>query len=195
MTDLIRHSGELTRRLRNHDYEVTDSGSILFASMGAEAGGVFETEHRRGGILLSRDISANILPTEGLNHMLDVVLHQATVVPTWYVALFEGNVTPTNTLTAATFTATCTETTAYAEATRVPYVEGTASGGTTDNAASRAVFTINATKTIYGGALISASAKSATSGVILAASKFSLARAVVAADELSVRYSISLTST
>ena len=63
-----------------------------------------------------------------------------------------------------------------------------------DNSASRAVFTMNATKTIYGGALLSVSTKSSTSGTLLAAARFSSSRAVVDDDELSVRYSLTLTS-
>lgn len=145
--------------------------------------------------VLHRELSSNIVTTEGLNHILDVVLHASTQVTTWYIAPFEGNYTPVAGLTAATFTAAATECTAYDEATRVAYVEAAASGGVTTNAASRAVFTINASKTLYGAALLSASAKSSTSGVCLAAARFSSSRAVVDNDEVAVSYSLTLTST
>lgn len=194
MNDLMNHRGEFARAIANKKYDFTDAG-ILFPQQHVLVAGVFDTEHRRGGDLIGHDMSANIIPTEGLSHILSVLVAAGTQVTTWYTALFEANVTPAATLTAATFTATTTECIAYDETTRVAYVEGAVSAGAVDNSASRAVFTMNATKTIYGGALLSASAKSATSGTLLAAAKFSASRAVVAADELAVKYSLSATST
>lgn len=143
---------------------------------------------------LHRELASNILPTAGLNHILDVVLHGSSQVTTWYVAPFEGNYTPVAGLTAASFTADATECTAYDEATRVAYNEAAASGGVITNSANKAVFTINASKTLYGAALVSASAKSSTSGTLLAAARFSSSRAVVDDDEVAVSYSLTLTS-
>ena len=195
MNDLMQHRGEILRALANHKYETMDGGAILLgAGINAIPMGVFTCEHRRKGDLIARVMGSNIIPTEGLNHMLDVVLHGGTPVGTWYVALFEGNVTPGASLTAANFTSTTTECTAYDEATRVEYKEGIPSGGAIDNSSNRAVFTMNATKTVYGGALLSVSTKSSTSGTILAAARFATSRNVVDDDELSVRYSLTLTS-
>lgn len=157
--------------------------------------GVFDVEIRRGGKVIARDISSNIVTTEGLNHILSIVLAGGTQVTTWYVAPFEGNYTPVAGLTAATFTAAATECTAYDESARVAYVEAAPSGGVITNSASRAVFTINASKTLYGAALLSASAKSSTSGVCLAAARFSSSRAVVDNDEVACSYTLTLTST
>lgn len=195
MTDLQKHRGEVLRALANHKYDITDDGGILLgAGINATPMGVFDVEHRRGGDLIARVAGSNIIPTEGLNHILNVVLAGSLQSLSWYVALFEGNVTPAATLTAATYTATTTECTAYAEATRVAFTPGEAAAGVIDNAASRAVFTMNATKTVYGGALLTASAKSAATGTLLAAARFSAARNVVALDELSVKYTLTLTS-
>lgn len=141
-----------------------------------------------------RDLASNIVTTQGLNHILDVVLHNTSAVSPWYIALFEGNYTPVAGLTAASFTAAATECTAYDESARVVYNEAAASGGVTTNSASRAVFTMNASKTLYGGALLSASAKSSTSGTCLAAARFSSSRDVVNGDEVAVAYSLTLTS-
>lgn len=141
---------------------------------------------------LHRELASNIIPTEGLNHILSVVVAGGTQVTTWYVAPFEGNYTPVLGLTAATFTAAATECTAYDESTRVAYVEATPSGGVISNSASKAVFTMNASKTLYGGALLSASAKSSTSGTCLAAARFSSSRAVVDDDEVAIKYTLTL---
>jgi len=190
--NLTPDRGEMLRALAGYGFTPSQSEGALDGSMPVM--GVFELEHRRNGKLIGRDIASNIVTTEGLNHILSTVVAGGSAVSPWYIALFEGNYTPVAGLTAATFTASATECTAYDEAARVAYVEGTPSGGVIDNSASRAVFTMNATKTIYGGALLSVSTKSSTSGTLLAAARFSSSRAVVDDDELSVRYSLTLTS-
>ena len=195
MTDLMKHRGEVLRALANHKYDITDDGSILLgAGINAIPMGVFDVDHRRGGDLIARVAGSNVIPTEGLNHILSAVVAGGSQVLTWYMGLFEGNVTPGASLTAATFTATTTECTAYDETTRVAFQEGTAASGVIDNASNRAIFTMNATKTVYGGALLSASAKSATTGTLLAAARFATPRNVVDDDELSCRYTLTLTS-
>jgi hypothetical protein len=195
MTDLMKHRGEVLRALANRKFEPTGNGGILIgAGINAIPMGVFDVEHRRMGDMLARVAGSNVIPTEALNHILSVIIAGGAQALTWYTALFEGNVTPGATLTAATFTATTTECTAYDETTRVEFKEGTPTAGVIDNASNRAIFTMNATKTVYGGALLTASAKSATTGTLLAAARFSAPRNVVAADELSVRYTLTLTS-
>ena len=190
--NLTPDRGEMLRALAGLGFTPSQSEGALDGSMPVM--GVFELEHRRNGKLIGRDIASNIVTTEGLNHILSTVVAGGSAVSPWYIALFEGNYTPVAGLTAATFTASATECTAYDEAARVAYVEGTPSGGVIDNSASRAVFTMNATKTIYGGALLSVSTKSSTSGTLLAAGRFSSSRAVVDVDELSLWYSLTLTS-
>ena len=191
---LQRHRADFARAIANRKFEIGPEG-ILFPAQGAWMGGVFDVEHRRAGDLIGRDLSPNVIPTEGLNHILSVIVGGGSQVNPFYVGVFEGNVTPGASLTHATLAATLTETTAYDETTRQAYVEGAVSGGAVDNSASRAVFTINATKTIYGGFLASSNVKGSTSaGTCLAAARFSASRAVVAADELAVKYSLTLTS-
>lgn len=188
--DLMRHRAEFARAVRNKHFEFTDGG-IAFPKQGVVLGGVFETTINGR----DRQIDPNKIPTAGLNHALAVIVGGAVGVSPWHVALFSGNVVPQDTLTAATFTGTMTEFTGYSEATRVPYVEGVPAAGAVDNDASRAEFTINAAATLYGGALLSASAKSAVIGEILACARFGASRTVQAGDTLQVKYALSLTST
>lgn len=193
---LARHRGEFARAIRNNRFEKSPTG-ILFPSAGVVVGGVFGVEHRRGGEIIGHQSSEpNVIPTQGLNHTLDVILGRTSAVSPWYIALFTGNVTPGASLTGANFVATCTEWTGYSEPTRVVYDEAAASGGVTDNAANRAIFTSTGSATIYGGALLSASAKSAAGAgdVCLAAARFSSSRAVINGDELAVKYTLTLTS-
>lgn len=193
MNAVMRHRAEYLRAIRGNKYEMTDTG-IYFPAQKNFIGGVFNTEHRRGGDLIGNDLSPNLLPTAGLNHLLSVLVAGGSQVGTWYMSIFEGNYTPVAGVTAATYPAAATESTAYDESTRVAYVDGTIASGSVSNSASRAEFTINATKTIYGAALHSLSTKSATTGELLAVARFSASRAVVDDDVLAVAYTLSATS-
>lgn len=145
-------------------------------------------------VILSTEEVSNLIPTEGLNYMLGTALTGVTQSTTWYIALFEGNYTPVAGVTAATFPADATECTAYTEAARVTWTPGAISAGSVSNTASKAVFTINATKTVYGIAQTSVSTKSATTGTLMSVARFSVAKSVVATDVLNVTSTISATS-
>lgn len=145
-------------------------------------------------VVLSVEDVTNLIPTEGLNYLLGAGLTGQTAYATWYIALFEGNYTPVAGVTAATFPAAATESTAYAETNRVTWSPGAISAGSVSNTASKAVFTINATKTIYGIAQSSVNTKSATTGVLVSVARFATAKSVVADDILNVTSTISMTS-
>ncbi len=170
------------------------AGGILMPLNQLEVGGKFLVEHVRDGEVIDREELSNLVVNEGLNHILDTVLHGGAQVTTWYLGLFEANYTPVANVTAATITAASTECTAYDEATRVAYDEAAPSGQSITNAASKATFTMNATKTIYGAFLVSASAKSATTGVLLSAARFGASKAVVDDDQLLLTYTFSASS-
>jgi hypothetical protein len=122
------------------------------------------------------------------------MVHGSTQITQWYLGVFEANYTPVSTVTAATITAASTECTAYASATRPTYDEAAAASQVTTNSASRASFVFNATKTIYGGFLVSSSTKSGTSGTLFAAAQFSSSKAVVSGDELLLTYQFTASS-
>lgn len=193
--DLLKHSREFAAALRNHHYEVSEAG-IHFPKQRAFASGVYT--HNVNG--LDERADGNIVVTEGLNHMLDVVLHGTTAVATWYFGLFSANVTPAATWTAANFTANSTEITSntegYSETTRQAFVEAAASAGSTNNTASKAAFTIaTATSiTIWGAGLLSSNVKGGTTGTLLSSAKFSASRTVYNTDVFNLGYTITLTS-
>lgn len=149
--------------------------------------------HVDGTVEYSED--SNLIPTEGLNHMMSVTFKSAGQVATWYLALFEGNYTPVAGLTAATFPAAATECTAYVLTTRPEFVEGSVTNGAVDNSASVAVFEFTAPKVIYGGAMLSSSVKGATSGVIMSAARFTSPKTVETGAKLEVLAGNSLVST
>lgn len=157
-------------------------------------GGIFTYELRRKDGTIEKWKSHNLVVNQGLNHVLDVALHGVAAVNPWYVAIFEGNYVPLATDTAATIVAAATECTAYTEATRPEYVEAAAATQSITNSASRATFTFNATKTIYGAFLTSVATKSATTGTLLAADKAATSKAVTSGDQLLVTYTLTLTA-
>jgi hypothetical protein len=145
-------------------------------------------------VVLSIENVSNLIPEEGIGYILGAALKGVSQISSWFIALFEGNYTPVAGVTAATFPAAATESTAYAEANRVAWTSGSVSGGSVSNTASKAVFTMNATKTIYGIAQTSLLTKSGTTGTLVSVARFAAAKSVVADDILNVTSTITLTS-
>lgn len=114
----------------------------------------------------------NLIPTEGRNHMMGVTFKGAAAVAGWYLALYEGDYTPTAAIKASTFGALATECTAYASATRPAFTSGAVADGAIDNSAARAEFLMTAEKTIFGGAMLSSSVKGAATGICMSAVRF-----------------------
>jgi len=135
--------------------------------------------------------SHNLVVNEGLDHALDVLFHGDSAFGTWYVGLFESNTTilATHTYAVPGFT----ESIAYDEAARQEYVEAAASSQSITNSANRAVFTMDATKTIYGAFLSSFATKGNTAeagAVMFCAAQFTNAKAVNDDDTLEVTYTL-----
>jgi hypothetical protein len=145
-------------------------------------------------VILHEEDVHNLIPTEGLNYLLGAGLTGVSQLSTWYIAIFEGNYTPVAGVTAATFATAATESTAYDEANRQTWTPGAISAGSITNSASKAVFTINATKTIYGLGQLSVNTKGGTTGVLVSAARFASSRAVVDNDILQVTSTITMTS-
>lgn len=188
-TDLLRHRREFARAVRNHKFEHTPQG-LYFPEQRAFVGGMLA--HTVNGQDLQVD--ANTFTIEGLNYLLTAGVKNGSPAAAFYLAPFSGNVTPATSLTAATFTATQTEFTNYAEANRPEYVDGTVSAGSLSNSASRAEITCSAGGgTVWGGGLLSVATKSATTGTLLAAAKFASSRALSETDVLAFQYTLTLT--
>jgi hypothetical protein len=161
------------------NYESTAGGVLMPA---INVSGVWSGQHIRDGKVIDEWEDKNLVVNEGLNSLLDVYFHGETQITSWYIGVFEGNYTPVAGLTAATVTANSTECTAYDETTRQAYDEAAASSQSITNSASRATFTFNATKTIYGAFLVSNNTKSGTSGTLFSAARFASSKAVVDND-------------
>ena len=158
-------------------------------------GGQFIAECFRDGKLIWTEKTSNIITNEGLNHILNIVLHADTQITTWYCVLAESD---TNAAAGMTYAVPVyTETTAYDEATRPAYVEAASIAQSTTNSANKAVFTISGTKTMYGAALVgggsaaNTKADTAGGGTLLCYAKFASSRAVVDDDVINLTYTLS----
>lgn len=146
------------------------------------------------GNLISQSSAENVLTAEGLNSILNVYLHAATQITTWYCLIFETDTTPSDATTYAT--PVFTEWTAYDEATRPEYVEAGSTAKSTTNSANKAVFTANDTKTLYGAALVGGGSdptvkgNTAGGGTMLCAGKFGASQPVVDNNVVNLTYTI-----
>ena len=199
--DLARHAPEFRRALRNHKWEATDDGGILFPEQGAIAHGYF-TISVNGG---PEELSKNMLVTEGLNKMLGVHYNADTPISAWYLALFTGNVSVAANWTAANFAANATENTltteGYTNATRPAFTPYAApSAGAISNmdgsGNGKVVFTFATASSVVvrGCALVSTSTRGGTTGVLNSASRLPADKTLSNGETLAVGYTIGLTS-
>lgn len=147
-------------------------GVLAAAAMAAAFTGHWDVVCRdKDGHEKWRDTIENIVVNEGLNYALDAALSGGTPDTTWFIGLMSA--TPTvaagNTLASH---AGWTEVTAYSEVNRVAWVDGGVSSQSVSNAASPAIFTINADTTDVGGAFL-AGVNTGTAGILYAAGAFS----------------------
>lgn len=118
--------------------------------------------NRAGLTLVSRSQGENIITNEMLDHILNVIYGATAKIATWYFAPVESNTTPIAGLTYAV--PTYTECTAYAESVRQEYIDAPSTARLMTNVASKAVITMNATKTLYGSGLVGGGTAPTTKG-------------------------------
>jgi hypothetical protein len=145
------------------------------------------------GALKWREELDNLVVTEGLNALITNTFKTIPGSVAWYVGL-KGTGTPVAGDTMASH-ASWSEVVPYSEGARQTLTLGTVSGGSVDNSASKATFSINGSSTIYGAFVTSNSTKSGTTGTLYGASDFSASRAVISGDSLAVTVTISITAT
>lgn len=169
-------------------------GNLLFH-------GHVKLEHFRGGKLIYEEEGSNIFTTEGMANILNTYFKAATQPAAIYCGIFKNNVTPALADTAAAKLGAagtygeCQDADYDDPATNRPaYTTATTATASCTNAASKADFVMNASITVYGAFLATSQAKTATTGTLICAKKFTTARAVIADDELSVTYAITCSS-
>lgn len=149
----------------------------------------------RDGKIVDREVVHNLVPTEGMNHILNTVLKAGTQVPTWYVGLFQGDYIPETSDTMSTLPTEAVEATQYSGAVRPSFTPGAVTGGAVNNSAAQTVFTFTGAATVYGGFISSSNVKGGTSGVLLSVVRFATPKVLDADAELRVTAGLTLAST
>ncbi|AZF89941.1 MAG: hypothetical protein PHV90_10020 [Smithella sp.] len=167
-------------------------------------GQVFTKHFREGKLIHECDQGGNIFTTQGMNYMLEVMFGTTSKAGSaiFYVGIFKNNVTPALAdtasvkLGAAGTYGECQDADYDSPLTNKPsYTIAAAASGSCTNSASPASFTMAQSITVYGAFLSTDPAKTATTGYLMCAKKFTTARAVIDNDVLSINYTISCTST
>ncbi len=164
--------------------------------VGATLRGEFKLECYRKGKLLWVEKFSNLITNQGLDAWLNIMLHATTQITTWYCAIVESDTTATAAMTYAV--PVYTESTAYDEATRPEYVEAASSSQSITNSANKALFTFNATKTLYGAALVGGGTGATTKGntagggTLFCYAKADTSRSVIDDDMIALTYTVSL---
>ena len=156
---------------------------------GFKIGGTFFVQcFGPNGSLKWEDEAKNLMTNEGLDHILDVVLHDATQGSTWYVGLKNtGAPAAGDTLASHTNWAENENYTGNRQA----YVEAAASSQSVTNSASKASFSITSDSQTISGAFL-ASAATGTAGTLLCAANFTGGdKSADNGDTLEVVYTIS----
>lgn len=138
----------------------------------------------------------NVVTNEGRDDVLDKYFKGSAYTATWFVGLIDNlsftAVAAGDTAAQINGTNGWLELSEYSEAVRQTAVFGTVASQSVDNSASKASFSMNATKTVEGAFVVTTSAKDGITGVLYSASSFAAARAVASGDTLNV--TVTLTS-
>lgn len=161
----------------------------------AQMGFVYTVQTIRDGQVIDTETIHNLIPIEGLNHMLEVAFKSGSQNANFYVGLFEGAYTPVPGDTMAAFPGDATELTAYSETARPTLVLGAVAAGQVDNEGDEAAFTGTTNgKQAHGGFISSAPTKGSTSGVLVSAVRFSSPKPLDAGTVLNVTCAFSAVS-
>lgn len=147
------------------------------------------------GRVVRGDTVPNIIPQAGVDFIAGLLRGTATPIANWYVGIYAGNFTPTSTFTAADLQTSAAESQAYTEALRPTWSHAYDGVSMIDNVTARAEFTMDANATIYGGFLVSASAKGGNTGLVLSIARFSTPQVLVSGAVFRVSAGIALVPT
>ena len=203
MSRIIVPMGNMVEAIRSND-------EMAYAAKHAQDGvlwqGICQCDQYRDGKLISGGYPEppNIFTTQGMARLLNIMFHDIAKAGSeiWYVGIYKLNVTPALGDTAA---AKLGAAGSYGECQDADYdspltdkpgytTADTATAVITNAVAGKAHYVILASITIYGAFLSTEPAKTATTGYLMCAKKFTASRAVIDNDELYVTYQITCSS-
>lgn len=159
----------------------------------AALSGKYSFTHLRNGAVIDEWEQSNLIPTEGLNYVLDLLFQAVTAKPAgWYIGLGTGAYTPSATDTGANLPTRAVETTSYSGGVRPAVAVAAAAGGAVTNAASKATFTFTAGVTITNAFVVSAPI--GATGIALSSLAVAPSRAMITGDQLMVTFTLTASS-
>lgn len=187
-------ASSLLAAVNANNYTSNDDGSIT-TRQGITAKG--EYYDRINGGEWTR--TENLIPTEGLAHILNVALGTTPKPASYHLALFSAAAQPAANWTAASFASTASEivsmTEGYSAATRPTWTPANTATNSIDNMAAVAKVTMKTASslTVQGAAMLTNSSKGSTAGALISASKYASPRVFQDGDTYEIGYRISLT--
>lgn len=185
---------ELAADLARERFDITDDG-IYFPRQSILAAGEY-FDRINGGEWVR---TPNLLPTEGLAHLLNVALGSTAKPAGYFLALFSGGASPAANWTAASFAAAASEivslTEGYTSATRPAWTPANTATGAIDNLGAVASVTIATASqlNVTGAAMLTTNARGGTTGALVSATKYAAARVFQNGDTYDIGYRVSLT--
>lgn len=152
------------------------------------------TLRNRHGEVIDFERAKNLMPIQGMDHLLTTVLKDGAKVAQWYVAVYGNPYTPISTDVISTFPTLAGELTDYVNANRYSYTPGTVINATVDNADSPIEVVFPVARTVYGGFIASSAGKGSTSGILLSAVRFASPKQVEAGASLAITAGFSFIS-
>lgn len=186
---------ELAADIAAERFDATANG-IYFPRQGVVANGEYFGRVNGGAWAKEGD---NLIPTEGLAHILNVSLGTTAKPAGLYLALFSGATAPAANWGAASFAAVASEivsqTEGYTAATRPVWTPVNTNTGSIDNLASVASLTIATASqlNVTGAALLTNSTRGGTTGALVSASLYAAPRVFQNGDIYELGYRINLT--
>lgn len=184
----------LAQAIENNQYEVTEDG-LYFPEQNIKATGEYFDRVNGGDWVCNK----NLIPTEGLAHILNVALGTTPKPASYHLALFSGSAAPAANWNAANFASVASEivsmTEGYTSPTRPAWTTVNTATGSIDNMVNVATVTIATTSqlNVTGAAVLTSSTKGGTTGALISASKYAAPRVFQNGDTYDIGYRISLT--
>lgn len=185
---------ELACAIRAEHFDLTPTG-LYFPKQGVLASGEYFGRVNAGAWEKEGD---NLVPTEGLAHILNVALGAAAKPAGYYLAIFSGSAAPAANWAAASFTAVANEIVSLTEghtgATRPAWTPSQATEGSIGNLQTVATLTI-ATATqlnVTGAALLTNNQRGGVTGALVSATLYAAPRTFQNGDTYELGYRLSL---
>jgi len=159
----------------------------------AKFGGVFTMDcYDADGNLKWSESAHNIVTNEGLDNILEEYFKGSAYTALWHAVPIDVITAPAAGDTYAnTMSDANEEFIGYSEGTRQVWTPGTVSSASVSNTAAKATYSITATATIYGAAMVDTVTKgSAAAGILYCRADFASSRAVVNTDTLEITYTV-----